>query len=106
MGEEAEYGRIMNEHRKERGEDRRGIAKKDIREAGQLAAKHGLRFQMFQNGNQYNISNSEWTIQIYPGNRRVYSPQGKRGPYLKIKEWNAIGFVLAAIETLQKGGDE
>lgn len=78
-------------------------AKRDFKEAATLAAQHGMTLTRHNDGQQYNLRTSEWLLQLYPGNQRIYSPK-KRGPFIDFvgKVWNLMAVVQAVIDAKGK----
>lgn len=94
---------LKGEEKKDKREERES-AHEDFNNAKSLASKHGL-FLTRCSDTQYNLSHKEtgalW--QLYPGNKRIYTPKTKRSvtPFLKINSyWKIFDVVVAAIEAL------
>lgn len=92
------YREMQNAAKAQRRQD----AKSDFPAACALAREHGMEL-LRHTDSHYSLRTAEWTLHLYPGNRRVYGDRGsaKRPPYLGLPAdgWTLTQAVQAAIES-------
>lgn len=88
----------------EQSQEKRGVrmevAADMFTAAAQLAKAAGLCLVKHTDVHyQIRPQDDSWIINIYPSNRRIYSPPDRRGPYLQVRsEWDLIDVVIAAVD--------
>lgn len=83
-----------------RGTKRRHRADHEFDEACQLAEANGLRLHRcsFAHYQLIHVAKN-WLLDIYPGNRRLYSDPKRKGPFLSVPhDWTLIEVVRVAIK--------
>lgn len=84
------------EDRKQEKQERRDRAASDFGDASRLASEHGLRL-VRHSEQHYKLQNPDWTLEVYPGNRRLYRSHGQT-PYLRLRAaWTLVDVVRGAI---------
>lgn len=88
------------EQSQEKRGDRMDCAADMFPDAAQLAKDGGLVLVKHTDVHyQIRPRDDSWIINIYPSNRRIYSPPDRRGPYLQLRsEWDLIDVVIAAVD--------
>lgn len=92
--------------RQKQGGNRRGKAARQFEEASMLAAQYS--FMLIRHSDvHYKVSGKNkdgehFTIEVYPGNRRLYHPT-KKSPFIRLPDaWTLIDVVRAVAKALGK----
>lgn len=102
MSEQVEIWKAMEELRKQEGEQRRQLAHSQLKEAQTLL--RGTRIKLSPMGQGYRFESSDYMIDVYPGNQRIYAPNPKkRGPWLNLpEEWTLLDVSRALLDAKAK----
>lgn len=102
---DTEIYKALKKDRQVSGEKQRQLAEKDFKAARTLAATAGLEL-IKHTPVHYALKYNGWTINLYPGNQRIYRDQSSKNkaPFLNIEKspWLLSDIVKAALTTLNK----
>jgi hypothetical protein len=89
-----------NERKQKEGKARRLFASRQFKTVSNLAKEYGFELKQFSESHYQLIHCKKgWILNIYPGNRRLYTDPKRKAPYLNVSaSWDLMEVLTAAIE--------
>lgn len=106
MSELGEVFRALRENRQADGSNRRLSAEEELSAAQEIASASGVELrQCSWTHYQLSAGAGRPLLNIYPGNRRIYSDPNRRWPFVRVRRnWSLVDVVQAAIKALEGEG--
>jgi hypothetical protein len=106
-----EVFKALRRERPESGHARRVAEAEGFDQARDLARSFGLMLRQCSTSHYQLYRPGGWLFNIYPGNRRIYRDRERgKAPHLRVSRDDVLSWlarcVMAAAETLQKGGGD
>ncbi len=105
MNEMTDIYRELGKADQQEKQQRRDSASEMFLEAERLAAEYGMELWQCSESH-YRLIGPKWSINIYPGNRRIYRNRESRAPHLNLPgKWTLRDVVAAAVKTMKRTRD-